>query len=114
MPDPEIMNADVAATGVGDAGKSPIDPSLARIVNQINAILERQIQGNPELESRKIQVLTTGSGDLRIEVDGEFYKRPSEIEDEIAKKVVAAALKEFNSGRGRKSLIQVYAEVRAS
>lgn len=98
MPDPEMMKVDVSETGDGDETQSSIDPSLARIVNQINAILERQTRENPELASRTIQVKATGSGDLHIEVDGRFYKRPSEIEDELAREAVGAALKEFNSG----------------
>lgn len=98
MPDPETMKALEEAAADSDDGKSPVDPSLTTIVNQINAILERQSRGDPDLQSRTIEIQTTGDGDLRIEVDGKFYRRPSEIEDEVARAAVGAALKEFNSG----------------
>jgi hypothetical protein len=98
MPDTADLNANDSATGTGTTSEPARDPSLARIVSQLNTILERRIRDNPELESRTIQLLTTDDGDLRIEVDGIYYKRPSEIEDKAAREVVGAALKEFNSG----------------
>ena len=98
MPDTDIGIPDKAETDGSSEGTPPQDPSLAKIVSQINAILAQKIDGNPEFESRKIQVLTTSDGDLRIEVDGTYYERPSEIEDDLAREVVGAALKEFNSG----------------
>lgn len=98
MPDTADLNAKDSTTDTGTTSEPAHDPSLARIVSQLNAILERRIRGNPELESRTIQVLTTDDGDLRIEVDGSYYKRPSEIRDEAAREVVGEALKEFNSG----------------
>jgi hypothetical protein len=98
MPDTADLNANDSATGTGTTSEPARDPSLARIVSQLNTILERRIRDNPELESRTIQLLTTDDGDLRIEVDGIHYKRPSEIEDKAAREVVGAALKEFNSG----------------
>jgi hypothetical protein len=98
MPEPATVDVVGAATDSSVTEESPLDPGLARIVSQINAILERKIQGDSELESRKIRVLKTGEGDLRIEVDGNYYRRPSEIEDEVARELVGAALKEFNSG----------------
>lgn len=98
MPDTADLNAKDSTTDTGTTSESAHDPSLARIVSQLNAILERRIRGNPELESRTIQVLTTDDGNLRIEVDGSYYKRPSEIRDEAAREVVGEALKEFNSG----------------
>lgn len=98
MPDADIGIPDEAETDGSTEGTPPQDPSLAKIVSQINTILAHKIDGDPELESRKIQVLTTSDGNLRIEVDGNYYERPSEIEDDLAREVVGAALKEFNSG----------------
>lgn len=50
-----------------------------------------------KLKGRDIELQVDPAGGLRIDVDGKIYKRPDEIEDPDVRRVIRAALKEWDS-----------------
>jgi hypothetical protein len=67
------------------------------IVDQIDAILQKHIAADPALAGRSIHLVQDPAGGLRIEVDGHFYQRPREIEEDEIQQVIKQALKEWES-----------------
>jgi hypothetical protein len=67
------------------------------IVGQVNPILKRHVAADDKLKGREIELQVDPAGGLRIDVDGKFYKRPDEIEDPDVRRVIRAALKEWDS-----------------
>lgn len=67
------------------------------IVGQVNPILRRHIAADEKLQGRDIELQVDPAGGLRIDVDGKKYKRPDEIEDPDIRRVIRAALKEWDS-----------------
>ena len=66
------------------------------IVGQVNPILKRHVAADEKLRGRKVELQADPAGGLLIEVDGVFYKRPDEIDDPDVKRVIRAALKEWD------------------
>ncbi|RMG92334.1 MAG: hypothetical protein D6706_17110 [Chloroflexi bacterium] len=71
--------------------------SSLTIIQQIDQILQKHVQATPQTASRSIHLVEDPAGGLRIEVDGKFYTRPSEIEDVTIKMLIKRALKEWES-----------------
>ncbi len=75
---------------IGDTG--PLS-----IAGLINPILQKHVNAEPELEGRSIRLATEANGGLYIVVDGQVYQRPEDIPDIEVRKVLRAALKEWDS-----------------
>lgn len=74
----------------GDAG--PLS-----IAGLINPILQKHVDAEPELKNRTIKLASEANGGLYIVVDGQVYQRPEDIPDMEVRKVLRAALKEWDS-----------------
>lgn len=66
-------------------------------VEQIDRILQRYVEADPELENRSIHLVQHPAGGLQIDVDGKRYQRPSEIEDQRIQVLIKKAIKEWES-----------------
>ncbi len=75
--------------------EAPSEP--VSIVEQINPILKKHVDADPGLQGRKIYLEDDPTGGLSIKVDGRLYERPEQIEDNQVRKVIAAALREWDS-----------------
>ncbi|MBP7997975.1 MAG: hypothetical protein KA314_20505 [Chloroflexi bacterium] len=69
--------------------------TMMNIAAQIDEILQRHIATIPALSSRVIHLKQSASGGLVIEVDGQSFKRPNEIDDKEVRDVIKRALKEW-------------------
>ncbi|MCB8968108.1 MAG: hypothetical protein R3E31_23810 [Chloroflexota bacterium] len=67
------------------------------IVEQIDAMLQKYVAADPELASRSIHLKQNPAGGLRINVDGQYYERPREIDDPKIQIAIKQALKEWES-----------------
>lgn len=67
------------------------------IVGQINPILKKHVAADDKVQGRNIELGVDSAGGLLIKVDGIYYKRPDEIEDLDVRRVIRAALKEWDS-----------------
>lgn len=66
------------------------------LVGQVNPILKKHVAADDKLQGRNIKLHVDPAGGLLIEVDGNYYKRPDEIEDPDVRRVIRAALKEWD------------------
>ena len=66
------------------------------IVDEINPLLQKQIDANPELKGQAIFLESEPTGGLLIRVNGRLYDRPENIEDIQVRKAIAAALREWD------------------
>lgn len=78
---------------VNDAPAASLNP-----VEQIDRILQRYVEADPELSNRSIHLVQHPAGGLQIDVDGKRYQRPSEIEDQRVQILIKKAIKEWESG----------------
>ena len=95
-----LYAADIESTEREDLGGGDVRTGYTgplSIVGQVNPILKRHVAADEKLQGRNIELLVDPAGGLRIEVDGTFYKRPDEIEDPDVRRVLRAALKEWDS-----------------
>ncbi len=70
---------------------------MLSLVEQVDAILQRHLQTDPELVGRKIHLVQDVNGGLIIDVDGKRYERPRDIENLQIQKMIKRALKEWES-----------------
>ena len=93
--DLELVSASPEATKKPTA---PLEEMLEplSIVDQINPLVQKQIDANPELEGRVVHLESEPAGGLQIRVDGQLYERPENIEDVRIRKAIAAALREWD------------------
>lgn len=73
------------------------DTGPLSIVGQINPILRKHVAADENLQGRKIELDQDAKGGLIIQVDERYFKRPDEIEDPDVRRVLRAALKEWDS-----------------
>jgi hypothetical protein len=80
---------------------APASPPTAKselnVVEQIDAILQKLVGADPGLVQRSIHLEQDPSGGLRIEVDGEYFQRPAEIEETRIQIYIKRALEEWES-----------------
>ncbi|MCA9994367.1 MAG: hypothetical protein KDE56_01390, partial [Anaerolineales bacterium] len=69
--------------------------SGVNIVDELNAILQKRLQEEPELNGRSLKIARAAAGDLRIEADGKLYQRPEELTDPVLKELLRQALAEW-------------------
>lgn len=96
----EQRDAELAAVPVEAAPKPVVEEAEAEvlsIVDQINPLLQKQVNLNPELRGRDIHLEEQADGGLSICVEGQLYARPEQIEDIRIRKAIAAALKEWDA-----------------
>ncbi|NJN53948.1 MAG: hypothetical protein HC804_03835 [Anaerolineae bacterium] len=77
---------------------SSVPSSALNPVEQIDRILQRYVEADPELSDRSIHLVQHPAGGLQIDVDGKRYQRPSEIEDTRVQLLIKKAIKEWESG----------------
>ncbi|MBK8901968.1 MAG: hypothetical protein IPM53_12330 [Anaerolineaceae bacterium] len=70
---------------------------MLSLVEQVDAILQRHLQTEPDLAERKIHLVQDSGGGLIIEVDGKQYQRPRDIDDPRIQHMIKRALKEWES-----------------
>ena len=79
--------------GQKPASATPTPPKT--IVQQIDAILQKHLIANPELNEHDIHLRQDANGGLRIVVDGTSYASPKEIEDPHIQSVIKRTLQEW-------------------
>lgn len=84
------------AGGLQQPAQVNVDKTLS-IVEQIDAIVQRYVDANPDLAGRSIHLEQNPEGGLRIRVDNTYYQRPREIEDAKIQQLIQKALKEWES-----------------
>ncbi|HSM57943.1 MAG TPA: hypothetical protein VK879_17445 [Candidatus Sulfomarinibacteraceae bacterium] len=78
---------------------SPPEPGDAQLnlVAEIDAILQKHVEADPQLAQRSIHLEQPPGGLLRIRVDGQQYEHPNDIEDGNVRQALKQALKEWES-----------------
>lgn len=69
----------------------------ASVASQIDTILQSLKAEDPKLAERPIRLRQNPAGGLHIEVDGQVYKEPSEIEDGDVRKLIRRAVQIWRS-----------------
>ena len=92
--DLELVSASPEATQKAPPPEEVLEP--LSIVDQINPLLQKQIDANPELQGRAVHLESEPAGGLLIRVDDQMYERPENIEDIQIRKAIAAALREWD------------------
>jgi hypothetical protein len=87
---------DISTVGATEPNISGDDGPLS-ITGLINPILQKHVAAEPELRGRTVKLAAERDGALNIIVDGKIYKRPEDIPDAEVRKVLRAALKEWDS-----------------
>ncbi|GJM41490.1 MAG: hypothetical protein DHS20C20_17720 [Ardenticatenaceae bacterium] len=70
---------------------------MLSLVDQVDEILQRHLQTDPELAQRSIHLVQNNTGGLIIEVDGRRFERPREIDDPRIQMMIKQALKEWEA-----------------
>ncbi len=70
---------------------------MLSLIEQVDAILQRHLQSEPDLAERKIHLIQDTGGGLLIEVDGKQYQRPRDIDDARIQEMIKRALKEWEA-----------------
>lgn len=70
---------------------------MLNLVEQVDSILQRHLLTDPELADRKIHLVQDPKGGLVIEVDGQRYERPRDIDDPRIQVMIKRALKEWEA-----------------
>jgi hypothetical protein len=81
----------------GISKPNPTPSQALNPVGQIDAILQRYLAADPELADRSIHLRQHPAGGLQIDVDGQSYQRPREIEDQRIQMLIKKAVKEWES-----------------
>lgn len=74
----------------------PAEPQL-NLVAEIDAILQKHVDANPDLARHSIHLEQPPGDLLRIRVDGKQYEHPNDIEDGNVRQALKQALKEWES-----------------
>jgi hypothetical protein len=84
------------------SGRRP-SPSAANsnqidnLVEQIDLILQKYLQEDPEMANHSIHLMQSPAGGLQIKIDGELFQRPREIQNKKIQLMIKQALKEWES-----------------
>ncbi len=102
-PKPSLLNSlrprskeESIKTFLEDESPSPPKRELS-IVEQIDLILQDLIATDPVLAQRSIHLEQDPSGGLRIAVDGKYYQKPAQIEEQKIQVYIKRALKAWES-----------------
>jgi hypothetical protein len=95
----EQRDLELAAASV-EITKEPLPPpellAPLSIVDQINPLVQKHIEADPELKGHFVVLENEPAGGLLIRVDGRVYDRPEKIENIRIRKAIAAALREWD------------------
>jgi hypothetical protein len=95
----EQRDLELAAASV-EITKEPLPPpellEPLSIVDQINPLVQKHIEADPELKGHFVVLENEPAGGLLIRVDGRVYDRPEKIENIRIRKAIAAALREWD------------------
>ena len=92
--DAELVSAAPEAAKQSKAPVEEIEP--LSIVDQINPLVQKHIDANPELKGQVVLLESEPAGGLLVRVNGRLYERPENIEDIRIRKAIAAALREWD------------------
>jgi hypothetical protein len=92
----ESIAGDALPAGIIQEEPSGPPPAL-NLVEEIDAILQKQVASSPELASRSIHLQQPPGSSLQINVDGKVYNHPQEVDDAEVRRVIKLALKEWES-----------------
>jgi hypothetical protein len=87
----------IEITETGDVKPAPVAPKQISIAEQIDLILQKHIEANPEMANRGIRLEQSPTGGLQILADGRSYEKPADIEDKAVQALIKTAVKEWNS-----------------
>jgi hypothetical protein len=73
------------------------EPAALDIVNEIDALLQKELAADPTLSQRTVKLTSAPEGGLRIEVDGHAFERPDQIEDPAIRRAIGAALRAWEA-----------------
>ena len=74
----------------------PVKQELS-VAEQIDAILQKHIQNDPEMAERSIHLVQGPSGGILIDVDGKRYQKPGDIPDPQIHLLIKHAVKEWDA-----------------
>lgn len=97
-PSSSVLNQPSLLGALRRPRREPEAPPLS-LAEQIDAVLQAKMASIPQLAGRSIHLRSDPKGGLRIEVDGRFYQRPSEIEDRNIALLIKAAIKEWEKSQ---------------
>lgn len=69
------------------------------IASAIEAYLQHKLRYTPEFAERRLHILNSPNGGVRIEVDGRFYEAVSDIEDAATRAFIAEAIQEWQASQ---------------
>jgi hypothetical protein len=82
----------------GSKARRGREPAPINVVEQLDILLQKHLAASPKLAHRNIRLEEDPAGGMRIQVDGTFYARPTEIEDVQIRTAIRNALKEWDEG----------------
>ncbi len=74
------------------SGQKPLS-----LLEQIDAVLQKHISADPALANRSVHLTGSPEGTVQINVDGQIYENPRDIEDARIKLALKMALREWES-----------------
>lgn len=97
----DAARAEAASAAGSNAAVEPIvespEASSLSIVGQIDRLLQKHLAAKPELSGRSIHLEGDPAGGLRIKIDGRYFQKPSDVEDEAIQQAILSALKEWDA-----------------
>jgi hypothetical protein len=82
---------------IGPKLEAPTPTTSLSPVEQIDAILQNHVQADPELAAHTIHLIQHPDGGLQITVDGQYYRRPRDLENPKIQLVIKKAIKEWEA-----------------
>jgi hypothetical protein len=81
-----------------DPNRRPPTGQQPSVAAQIDMILQAMKERDPALAARTIRLRHNPAGGLHIEVDGNFYQEPGEIEETAVQRLIQEAVQVWRSG----------------
>ena len=72
---------------------------VLNIGRQINTLVQRKLQKEPQLRGRNISISNDEFGGIEINVDNNTYEDVAEISDPLIRMLIKVAIKEWEEGR---------------
>jgi len=93
----DTLHADAPKAGAESQKTPPTEEPQIDLVGQIDVILQKRLAANPRFSNRAIRLESDPAGGLQISVDGRFYQRPADIEEQAVRQVITDSLAEWES-----------------
>ena len=93
------MQAGGSTSAVATATDLPVDNEVNElpIVEQIDAVLQKHLLNDANLQHRSIHLIDNQKGGIHIKIDGQVYTHPKKIEDKRIQLLIKGAIKEWES-----------------